>query len=64
MYAQCAGGNKCGCNAHPHKHHICRNVDCVCHTAAAYGDELAQGRLGYVYVPAGALLREAKEVEA
>lgn len=62
---KCISNHKCVLNAQvPHEHHICRDTNCACHAAGAYGDELARGRLGYVYVPTGALLREPEPVTA
>lgn len=59
---ECRGGARCGCNGSvPHELHICRNPHCPCHDARdGYGLELAHGKRGDVYVPAGALLVERK----
>ncbi len=35
---KCVGRHDCVCDGNmAHEHHICKNVDCACHTAAAYG---------------------------
>lgn len=35
---KCRGGKRCDCDGnHDHTQHMCRDKDCACHTAAAWG---------------------------
>ena len=57
---KCPGGHECTCNGlRRHAHHICKDADCACHTAAAYGLEAVTVEHQAVYVPLARRMTEA-----
>ncbi len=53
---QCEGRHDCVCDGNmAHEHHICKNADCVCHSASSFGLVKAVRRNGsevYEHAPA------------